>query len=103
MVYRSKQSTIRNRRSNKFDFNNQIIQLLKKCAIQLNLEKVLRNLQHAIKTASKITIQKTAETTGDLIGNKVTDKITSISKSTKNASKELHSKTDENEIKIPKE
>ena len=34
----------------------------------------------AIKTASKIAVQKTAETTGDLIGNKIADKITSVSK-----------------------
>ena len=34
----------------------------------------------AIKTASKIAIQKTLEATGDLIGNKIADKITSISK-----------------------
>ena len=32
----------------------------------------------AIKTASKIPIQKTAEPTGDLIGNKAADKITSV-------------------------
>ena len=35
---------------------------------------------NAIKTASKIAIQKTAEATGDLIGNKIADKITSASK-----------------------
>ena len=46
----------------------------------------------AIKTASKRAIQKTAEATGDLIGNNL--KII-ISKSPQNASKELHSKTDE--------
>ena len=32
----------------------------------------------AIKTASKIAIQKTAEAKGDLVGNKIADKITSI-------------------------
>ena len=52
-----------------------------------------------IKTASKRAIQNTAEVTDDLIGNKIADKIISISKS----SKELHSKTDENKIEIPKE
>ena len=52
-----------------------------------------------IKTASKRAIQNTAEVTDDLIGNKITDKIISISKS----SKELHSKTYENKIEIPKE
>ena len=50
----------------------------------------------AIETASKRAIKKTVEATGDLIGNKITEKITS-------ASKDLHSKTDENEIEIPKE
>ena len=57
----------------------------------------------AIKTASKKAIQKTAEGTGDLIDNKIADKITSTSKSPQNASKELHSKTDENKIEIRKE
>ena len=62
----------------------------------------------SIKTASKRAIQKTTEATGNLIGNKIADKITSISKSPKefhsqNASKELHSKRDDNEIEIPKE
>ena len=52
-----------------------------------------------MKTVSKRSIQKTAEATGDLISNKIADKITDISKSLK----ELHSKTVENEIEIPKE
>ena len=58
----------------------------------------------AIKSASKRAIQKTAEATGDLIGNKVDD-----SEVTK-ASKELHSKTSQNNLdeaknktEIPKE
>ena len=38
----------------------------------------------AIKTASKIAIQKTAEATGDLLGNKIADKITSVSKKKSN-------------------
>ena len=48
----------------------------------------------AIKTASKIAIQKTAEATGDLIGNKIADEITRI---WKNLAKELHdnNKTEE--------
>ena len=33
----------------------------------------------ALKTASKIEIQKAAEVTGDLIGNKIADKITKVS------------------------
>ena len=63
---------------------------------------------NTIKTASKLVIQNTEEAAGDLIGNKTADKITIISKSPKefhsrNASKELHSKADENEIQIPRE
>ena len=46
---------------------------------------------------------KTAESTGDLIGNKTADKITKSSKTSQNASKELHSKTDANDIRIPRE
>ena len=57
----------------------------------------------AIKAASKKVIPKIAEATDDLIGNKITDKITGIKISPQNASKELHSKADENEIEIPKE
>ena len=67
------------------------------------LDSAKKSTADAIKTASKRAIQKAAEATGDLIGNKIADKITSISKSLQNASKELHSKTDENEIEIPKE
>ena len=52
-----------------------------------------------MKTVSKRSIQKTAKATGDLISNKIADKITDISKSLK----ELHSKTVENKIEIPKE
>ena len=56
----------------------------------------------AIKTASKITIQKTAEGTGYLIGDKIADKITNISKK---SSRELHSqnKVTNDEVDIPKE
>ena len=63
----------------------------------------------AIKTASIRAIQKTAEATGDLIGSKIAHKITSIStelhskSSNELRSTELHSKTDENEMEIPKE
>ena len=38
----------------------------------------------AIKTASKMAIQKTAEATGDLIANNIADKITSVSKKSNN-------------------
>ena len=34
----------------------------------------------ALKTSSKILIQKTEEATGDLIGNKVADRITKVPK-----------------------
>ena len=65
---------------------------------------MLKNLQHTIETASKREIHEIAEATGDLIGNKIADKITSTSiKSSQNASKELHSKTNVDEIEIPKE
>ena len=62
----------------------------------------------ATKTVWKRAIQKTAEANDDLIGNKIAYKITSISKSPmelhlQNISKELHSKTDENDKEIPKE
>ena len=70
--------------------------------------KYIQILLNSAKNSSKRAIQKTAEATGDLIGNKIADKITSISKSPKefhsqNASKELHSETNENETQIPKE
>ena len=72
------------------------------------LDSAKKSTTDAIKTTSKREIQKTAEATGDLIGDKTVDKITIISKSPKqfhsqNASKEWRLKTDENEIKIPKE
>ena len=65
-----------------------------------------KSATNTIKTASKLVIQNTVEAASDLIGNKTADKITSISKSPKefhsrNASKKLHSKADENEIEIP--
>ena len=68
------------------------------------LDSVKKSTTDGIKTASKRAIQKIAEATSDLIGNKTVDKITSISKSPNGLnSKELHSKTDENEIEILKE
>ena len=60
------------------------------------LDSAKKSTTDAIKTASIKTIQKTAEATGDSISNNIADKITSIST-------ELHSKTDENEMEIPKE
>ena len=65
--------------------------------------KYVQILLNSAKNSSKRAIQKTAEATGDLIGNKIADKISSISKSPQNASKELHPKTNETEIEIPKE
>ena len=68
------------------------------------LDRAKKSTTDVIRTASKRAIQKKAEATGDLIGNKIADKITSTSiKSSQNASKELHSKTNVDEIEIPKE
>ena len=48
----------------------------------------------ALKTTSKIVIQKTAEATGDLNGNKMADKITKVSRtSSQNSSKVVRNKT----------
>ena len=74
-----------------------------KCSQKL-LESAKISTADGIKTASKRATQKTAEATGDLIGNKIGDKTTSISKSPNELhSVEVRSKTDENEIEIPKE
>ena len=67
------------------------------------LDSAKKSATHAIKSALKRAIDKTTETKGDLIENKIHEKITSVSKSPHNTSKELHSKTGENEIEIPKE
>ena len=72
-----------------------------KCSQKL-LDRAKKSSMDAIKTASKRAIQKTTEATDDLIGNKIADKIT-ISKSSQNTSKELHSKADKNEIETSKE
>ena len=70
------------------------------------LDSAKKSTTDAIKTASKIAIQKTAETTGDLTGNKIADKITSISKkksTTKLPSKELlNDEREDVEIDTPK-
>ena len=52
------------------------------------LDSFKKSKTDAIKTASKIAIQKTAEATGDLIGNKIADKITSVSKKSSNNNNE---------------
>ena len=44
------------------------------------LDSAKKSTTDAIKTASKIAIQKIAEGTGDLFGNKIADKITSVSR-----------------------
>ena len=44
------------------------------------LDSAKKSTTDAIRTASKISIQKTAEATGELIANKIAGKITSISK-----------------------
>ena len=67
------------------------------------LDSAKKSTADAIKTASKIAIQKTAKATGDLIDNKIADKITRVSK--KQSAKELHNnnKTEEDvEIVTPK-
>ena len=55
--------------------------LSSKCSRKL-LDHAKQSATDAIKTASKIPIQKAAEATGDLIGNKIADKITRVSKTT---------------------
>ena len=67
------------------------------------LDSGKKSTAHAIKAASKRAIQIATENTGGLIGNKIAEKIRSVLKLPQNASKILHSKTDENEIEIPKE
>ena len=72
------------------------------------VDSAKRSATDAIKTASKIAIQKTTETTGDLIGKKIADKITSVSKElhSKKSPRELHSKelsSNEANNEIPKE
>ena len=47
------------------------------------LDTAKKSTAHAIKTASKRSIQEKAEATGDLIGNKIAHKTTSVSKSPK--------------------
>ena len=61
------------------------------------LDSAKKSTTDAIKTTSKIAIQKTAEATGDLDGNKIADKITSVSKksSAEQRSTELHSKNND--------
>ena len=53
------------------------------------LESAKKSTADAMKTASKIAIQKIAEATGDSFGNKIADKIASVSKK---SAMELHSK-----------
>ena len=69
------------------------------------LDSAKKSTADTVKVASKRAIQKTAGATGDLIGNTIAEKTTNLSKksSMKLSSKELYSKTDENEIEITKE
>ena len=67
------------------------------------LDSTKKSKTNAIKVASKRAIQIATETTGGLIGNQIAEKIISVLKFPQNASKKLHSKTDDNEIGIPKE
>ena len=69
---------------------------------QKRLDNAKKSRAGAMKTSSKIVIQKTAEATGDLIGIKIAGKITNLSKK---SSRELHlqnNKTND-KIEIPKE
>ena len=67
------------------------------------LDNAKKSTADEIKTTPKRTIQKTAEAKGVLIGNKIADKITSTSTPPKELhSVKLHSKTNKNEIEIPK-
>ena len=59
------------------------------------LDSAKKSTTDAIKTTSKIAIQKTAEATGDLDGNKIADKITSKKSSAEQRSTELHSKNND--------
>ena len=52
---------------------------------QKRLDSAKKSTTDAIKTASKIAIQKTAEATGDLIGNKIADKISKKSSNNNNS------------------
>ena len=71
---------------------------------QKHLDIAKKSTTETIKAASKRRIQATAEVTGDLIGGRIADRITNILKYLNELhSVELHSKTDENEIEIPKE
>ena len=51
-----------------------------RCSHKL-LDRVKKSATDALKTASKIAIQKTAEATGVLSGNKIANKITKVSRS----------------------
>ena len=64
------------------------------------LDSAKKSATDAIKTASKIVIQKTAEATGDLIGKKVADKTTSAS--TELNSKKSPTKLQNNKMEAPK-
>ena len=48
-----------------------------KC-IQKTLDHAKQSATDAVKTASKIAIQKTEEATGDFIGNKITNQFTKV-------------------------
>ena len=67
---------------------------------QKRLDSAKKSATDAIKTASKIVIQKTAEATGDLIGKKVADKTTSAS--TELNSKKSPTKLQNNKMEAPK-
>ena len=73
------------------NLRNKYSQKLLDSAKNSGTTKVARD---AIKSASKIAIQKTAEATGDLIGNKITDKILKVEKTLQNNLEAVKGKED---------
>ena len=71
-----------------------ISRILSSNYIQKLLDHAKQSARDALKTASKIAIQKAAEAAGDLNGNKITDRITNVS----NTSPQNNSETNEKEI-----
>ena len=71
-----------------------------KCSQNL-LDNAKQSATDALKTTSKIVIQKIAETTGDLIGNKIGGRVTEVSQTF--WQNNLEKNTDEPDKDIPKE
>ena len=64
-------------------FQKNIVTQLNSKYGQKLLDSAKKSTIDAIKTASKIAIQKTAEANDDLISNKIADKVTRVSKKSK--------------------